>query len=156
METPYRAVAFNTNDVLTRAKMDQLATNYQWIKDNTPRNIVFREDEPVVTDLTVIVGGYARINKNKKRDEQKVNVKFPANTFAPDCQPHVTTAVVSGFQRQIFCVCHGLGKKNLPDSTGFSLSVNIAADRKKEDKIKKDFFIHWHAHGYRTEDMAYG
>jgi hypothetical protein len=153
METPYKAVEFTKHEVVTRQTLDQMQSNLQWIKDNTPRSRVYAPNGVPTDVLTVIVSGKALIKKNKKSDTGHANVKFRGNIFDPRCRPHVTRGINAGFQRNIFCTLHGPGKTNYPDSTGFAITVNIAADKDKQDAIKKNFYVHWQAHGYRKDNM---
>ena len=151
METPFRALSFVNHEVITRDKMDQLQADYQWINDNTPRGRLYR-DGGVLDYQLMLVAGKSLIRRNRKRDDQKVGVRF-AKAFHPNCRPNVTTGVVADFQRQIFCTVHGPKGVNYPNYTGFEISVNIAADNKKQDVIKKNFYVHWSAMGYRKADM---
>jgi hypothetical protein len=151
VETPYRAVNFVKHDIITKDEMDQLQTNYQWINDNTPRSRLYftTSSQP---DMMVIIAGKKEIKANKKTDNALVKVGF-GKAFAPTCRPNVTTAVNADFQTNIFCVVHGPKGINLPNSTGFEISISIAADKKKNDVIKKPFFVHWSAIGFRENDM---
>lgn len=150
--TPFKAMSFVKDDVVTKDSLDQMQANYQWINDNTPRGRFYRGNGEPLDVRTLVVSGRARIRKNKKDDTGKARVRF-RKAFAPNCHPHVTTGIVSDFQRRIFCVVNGPGGVNYPNANGFEIKVNIAAEKKKNDKIQKEFWIHWHAFGYRTDDM---
>lgn len=152
METPYKAVSFAKHDIITRDTLDTLQQNYQWINENTPRGRFYRGGGVPTALNVVVVAGKKEIPQNKKRDWAVVPVRL-GKSFAPSCSPSVTTGVVADFQRQIFCVVHGPQGVNYPTSEGFQISVNIASDKPKEDVIKKNFFVHWHALGFRTDDM---
>lgn len=154
METPYKAISFVKHEILSRDRLDQLQANYQWINDNTPRGRLFMPNRPAKNKLLVIIGGKRQINRDRKNARAKASVKF-GRAFAPNCNPNVTTGIVADFQRHIFCVVNGPKGKALPDSTGFEIAVAVQDDptTKKTEVIKKDFFIHWSAFGYRTDDM---
>lgn len=155
METPFRAVNFAQHDIISRDKMDQIQADLYWVYDNTPRGRLFRPNGDILRDdLIVAIAGKKQINRNRKKSTAKASVKF-GKAFAANCVPSVTTGVVADFQRNIFCVINGPKGKNLPDSTGFDISVAVQDDptTKKEDVIKKDFWVHWSAFGFRMDDM---
>lgn len=160
METPYKAVSFSKHDTITKQDMDQLQNNYQWIKDNTPRGQFYRAEKNIEQTLLVLVAGKRLIRRHPKTDSAKVAVKF-GKVFAPDCRPAVTTGVVADFQKKIHCVVNGPGKTNYPNATGFEINVNIAGPkdkkgtpvRRRKDVIKKPFWVHWQAMGYRTDNL---
>lgn len=152
METPYRAVNFSKHDPITRPDLNQVVANYQWINENTPAGRSHKPNEQSVDYYTLIIAGKARIGKRPKMDSARVKVKFGTG-FAPNCKPAVTTGIVSQEQRSIHCVVNGLGQINYPTATGFEISVVIDATNPKQDHIKRDFFVHWSAMGYRAEDM---
>lgn len=154
METPYRAVSFVKHDIISRDQMDQIESNLQWINDNTPRGRLYQKNARVRSNLLVVLAGKKQINRNRKHSNAKATVKF-GKAFDPTCQPNVTTGVCADFQRAIFCVVNGPNGINLPNSTGFEIQVNVQDDptTKKEEVIKKDFWVHWSAFGFRTDDM---
>lgn len=157
METPYREVSFKQHDIMTRDLIDQVEQNLQWIKDNTPRGRLFRKTASgiVLKDtLLIVVAGKTKINRNRKHPYASATVKFGL-AFDPACSPNITTAICADHQRNLFCVINGPKGKKLPDSTGFDIHVAVQDDpkTKKVDSIKKDFWVHWIAMGYRTDDM---
>ena len=152
MEDPYRAVSFVDGETITLDKMNQMETNLQWINDNTPRGRYYRASGSPLDVRTIVVGGKALVKKNIKSDSAKVSVRF-GRAFSSSCTPNVTVGICSDFQTKIFCVVNGPKGKLFPDATGFEIYVNIAADKATEDRIRKDFWIHWHAFGYRDDDM---
>lgn len=147
--TPFKAISFKKDDVVTVDQLDQLENNYQWVHDNTPRGRYHRPVDGTPLDVnTVLLGGRVQIKKNMKDDTGTASVSFGSRHFHPSCKPHVTTAVVSDFQRRIFCVVNGPGGINYPNSYGFEVKINVAAEQDKNDKIEKAFFVSWHAFGY--------
>lgn len=150
--TPFKAMEFKKNDVVTLDAMDQMQANYQWIMDNTPRGRFVRLSGEPQNERTVLLAGRARIKRDKKADTAVSRVRF-GKAFAPSCRPHVTTGVVSDFQKRIFCVVNGPQGKNYPNANGFEVKVKIHAVKDKRDRIEKMFWVHWHAFGYRTDDM---
>ena len=153
METPYKAIGFEQHDILERHIMDQNQSNLQWIKDNTPRGRVFRDSgRGIDTNLRLVVGR-EHIRADKKSDTARVEVKFGGNAFDADCHPHITFSVVNDLQRNIFCVVKGPRGARYPNADGFEIWVNINSEKDKNDFIKKDFFVHWHAFGYRKVNL---
>lgn len=152
METPFRALTFVKGETITKDKMDQLQANYQWINDNTPRSRLFLSTNNLLDTRMVVIGGRVLIRRSRKRDDATVGVRF-GSAFAPECRPNVTTGINADFQRQIFCVVNGFRGLVVPDATGCQIQVNMAKYKGKKDIIKKNFYVHWSAIGYRTDDM---
>lgn len=149
---PYRAVEFVEDEVVLQEELDQLQSNYQWINDNTPRGRFFREEGRNQDTKLMLLCGKALVKKNNKESTASVNVTFE-KSFSPACNPQVTTGVVCDFSKKVFVSLRGPGGKGMPDNTGFTLNVDIAEEKEKLDKIANEFWIHWHAFGYRTDDM---
>lgn len=156
--TPYKQVTFEQGDVITRDTLDQIQTNFQWIKDNAPRTRLFLPDDTWSDTNLVIMAGKVKINPNKKSDTGKAVVKFQPG-FAADTRPHVTTAIVATWTRKIHCTVGGIGSESYPTAEGFEVYANIAlenmkakkkADQKKNDKLSKPVWIHWIAYGLGT------
>jgi len=142
---------------MTRDLMDQIQQNLQFIKDNTPRGRLFRRTSSGIVlkdNLLVVIAGKTKISRNRKSSTARATVKFGA-AFDPVCSPNVTTAICADHQRTLFCQVNGPGGKNLPDHTGFEIYCSVQDDptTKKTDVIKKDFFVHWIAMGFRTDDL---
>lgn len=157
METPYRAVGFKNHDTMTRDLMDQVQQNLQYVKDNTPRGRLFIKTKNGVTlkdDYMVIICGRVKIPRNRKKSNSRATVKFGA-AFAANCTPVVTTAICADHQRNLFIVINGPNGTNQPTSSGFEVyaAVQDNPKTKREDAIKKDFYVHWIAMGFRTDDL---
>lgn len=152
METPYRAVNFSKHDPITRPDLNQVVANYQWINENTPTGRFRKPNDKLVDSYTLIIAGKARIGKKPKHDSARVRVKFGTG-FDPSCHPAITTGVVCQEQRAVHCVVNGIKGTLYPNATGFEINVVIDNPNPKKDKIKRDFFVHWSAMGYRAEDM---
>lgn len=141
--TPFRAVNFQPNQLLTEELLDQLATNQTWLYENTPRAVYtygnLRRREGVR-----IVSGRALIGATKK-DSASTTVRF-GNFFSANCNPNVTTGIVSAQQREFFCTIDGIGQM-MPDNRGFQIHVSLNA-KKKADKIARNIYVSWNAMGY--------
>ena len=143
--TPYRAINWTPNELVAEDKMDQLANNVQWLHDNTPRALYTLPSGLRRVEGVRIAGGRVMIHK-RKSDTASVAVRF-GNFFSNNCEPIITTGIVTQGQRKIFCVINGIGQLQ-PDHRGFEAHVEIAADAKKNDKIARSFFVTWQALGY--------
>jgi hypothetical protein len=152
LETPYKAVSFVKHDTITRDVLDQLNFNYRWIQENTPRSRFYRDQGEPRPENGVLLAGKTKILENKQNDTARVNVSF-SRAFAPTCRPAITTGVCADFQKKIFCVVSGPGGSNYPTASGFRVVVNVAADHADQDHIKKTFWVHWSAFGYREETV---
>ena len=93
-----------------------------------------------------MASGRIIIAQRAKSDSASATVRFN-NFFSARCEPIITTGIVSGHQPRIFCVVNGIGKLQ-PDDRGFNVQVNVAAEKKKNDKIAKSFYVTWSAMGY--------
>lgn len=161
METPYRAVHFSKHDIIERHDMDQLQANYQWIYDNTPRGRFYKPDTTKQDTLVAVVSGRHLIRRDRKKDHAKVAVNLH-KAFDPACRPAVTTGIVCDWRTKIFCVVNGPKGVNYPNASGFEIAVDMAQAHKKQagknhknvrGSIRKNFWVHWQAAGYRTDDM---
>jgi hypothetical protein len=148
LETPYKAVTFAKHDIVTREVMDQLETNARWIVENTPRGRFYRGSGEPRPENLVLVAGKVIIPANKNSDSATVKVSFP-RAFANNCHPAVTTAVNADFQRRIHCVVTGPNNSSYPNSHGFDVKVNVAAEDEDNDYIKAHFWVNWIAVGFR-------
>jgi len=157
LETAYRTVSFKQHDTMTRDLMDQVQQNLQYIKDNSPRGRLFKRTAQGVVlkdTLLVVVSGKTKIPRNRKKSTARATVKFGA-AFDSSCHPNVTTAICADHQRNLFCIVNGPGGKTLPNHAGFEIYCAVQDDptTKKTEVIKKDFWVHWIAVGFRTDDL---
>lgn len=142
--TPFRAVGWSPNELVGEDKMDQQSSNVNWLKDNTPRALYTASNTRRIEGVK-IMSGRALIGADKS-DSAKATVRF-GNFFNSACEPNVTTGIVSSKQVKIFAVISGFGRLH-PDHNGFEVSVNIANEGKKFDKITRSFFVTWQAMGF--------
>jgi hypothetical protein len=153
INTPYKALEFAKNDVITKDDVDQMQTNLQYIKDNTPRGR-FIGPRKIHNSLNVLIAGRTPIRKNTKSRSAYVKVEFPARAFDPGCRPAITTGIVSDQTSKIFCVVNGPGGTDYPTATGFDISVVVSKDS-AQNSIIRDFWVDWHAYGYRTDNWGF-
>lgn len=152
METPYRAVDFKQDEVITKAHLDQLQDNFQWIYENTPRARHMSLSGSPRDVRSVIVCGRVTFPVNKKKDTAGKTVRF-GKAFGSGCRPHVTTGVCVKRQPRVYCILNGPGGMGYPTNVGFDVFLNVAALNKKNDHFKSTMYVHWMAHGWRTDDM---
>lgn len=142
--TPFRAVSWAPSDLITEDKMDQMAANMNWLRDNTPRGH-YRAYGVNKKDQIKIAAGLALITARKQNFAAK-RVSF-GNFFTPRARPIVTTGIVSDKQRRIHVTIDGIGQLH-PDHTGFDVHVSIDATNKKNNRILRNFYVSWQALGY--------
>lgn len=150
--TPYRAVSFSKGDTVTMDALDQIQSNYQWTKDNSPRGRFMTSNGNPIDSRIVIIAGKARIKRNKKSVTGKAVVRF-GKAFDAACHPHVSTGIIATFQRRIHCTVGGIDRASYPNATGFEVYINIDASGAKNDKIDKDVWVAWSAFGFRGDDL---
>jgi len=143
--TPFRAVNFQPNELLSEALLDQLASNQTWLFENTPR-AVYTYASLNRREGVKIISGRALIGATKKNNET-TTVRF-GNFFSANCNPNITHGIVSAQQRRFFVTIDGIGQM-MPDNTGFQIHVYLDAQTvKKHDKISRNIYIPWIAMGY--------
>lgn len=150
METPFKEMDFRRGDIITQEDMDQMQTNLQWLYEHTPRGLFYTRTGKTTTSKISVVGGRVAIPKNTKSDTRQVRVTFPARAFASNCHPHVTTGIVADQQFRIFSTVAGPGGIGVPTNTGCTIKINIGAIHKVNDSVLKEFFVVWHAFGFRS------
>lgn len=143
--TPFRAVNFQPNQLLSADLLNQLATNQTWLYENTPRS-VYTYAGITRREGTRIVSGRALIGATTKNNAS-TTVRF-GNFFSTNCNPNITHGIVSAQQRRFFVTIDGIGQL-MPDNTGFQIHVYLDAQTpKKQDKISRNIYIPWIAMGY--------
>jgi hypothetical protein len=142
--TPYRAMTFMPYDLISTDTMNQEVANIQWLFENTPR-VLYTTPALKRAEGVKIACGKVAFQK-RKSDTAQETVDF-GNFFSRNCNPSITTGTMSNGQRKIFVVYSGLHGLQ-PNHQGFRLMVEIAADKKKKDKIAKQFWVSWIAMGY--------
>lgn len=144
--TPFRAVNWSPNELIGEDKMDQMSANMNWLRDNTPRAVYTLPSGLRRVEGVRVVSGRVFIATSKS-DEASAEVRF-SNFFSVECQPSVTTGIISNHTRRIFSVVKGIGQLQ-PDHRGFE--VRVTADngtKKKEASIAHSFYVAWQAMGY--------
>ena len=142
--TPFRAVSWTHTELISEDKMDQISSNMNWLRDNTPR-AHYRAHGLNKKDQIKIASGLALITA-RKQNHATQRVSF-GNFFSPNSRPIVTTGTVSNAQRRIFVTHDGIGQLH-PDHTGFDIHVVIFATTKRQNRITRNFYVSWHAMGW--------
>ena len=144
--TPFRAVNWSPNELIGEDKMDQVSNNINWLRDNTPRVIYTLPSGVQRVEGIRIASGRVLIGARKSEDAN-AEVRF-GNFFSNQCQPNITTGIVSAHTRRLFAVIRGIGQLQ-PDNRGFEVLVRAANETKKQDaSIVYNFYVSWHAMGY--------
>lgn len=141
----FKAVNWTPNEMLGERKTDQMGDNADWLYRNTPRATYTLPGGLTRTEGVKIAAGRVIIGQRNK-DSADATVRF-GNFFSVRCEPIITTGIVSESQTRIFCVISGIGRLQ-PDNRGFNAAVNIAAEKKENDKISRSFYVTWQAVGY--------
>ena len=140
--TPYRPLSWAPNEVMTEAKMDQIANNSQWLFENKPnvnynahgvRRVIGVKIMCGVTTIPYTLTGI-----------QTVAAYF-GNFFSVGCRPIVTTGVVS-FQRRMHIITNGFGVM-FPDHRGMEIVAECYAPDGGR-RIQNTFWVNWMAMGY--------
>lgn len=143
--TPFRAVNFQPNQLLSADLLNQLATNQTWLYENTPR-AVYTYAGITRREGVRLVSGRALIGATAKNNAHQT-VRF-GNFFSTNCNPNITHGIVSAQQRRFFVTIDGIGQL-MPDNTGFQIHVYLDAQTpKKQDKISRNIYVPWIAMGY--------
>lgn len=143
--TPFRAVNFQPNQLLSEELLDQLASNQTWLYEMTPRAVYtygsLRRREGVK-----LISGRALIGATK-RNHASTTVRF-GDFFSANCNPNITNGIVSAHQRRFFVTLDGIGQL-MPDNRGFQIHVYLDAQTAtRHDKIARNIYISWQAMGY--------
>ena len=145
MPDKFSALNWTPNEMVSDPKVDQMTDNADWLFKNTPR-AVYKVAGLSRNEGVKIASGRVIIGRRRKSDSATAQVRF-GNYFTPTCEPIITTGIVSEHQTNIFATISGIGRLQ-PDARGFQVGVNIAADKKKQDKIARSFYVTWSAMGY--------
>lgn len=140
----FRAINWSPNEQVGDVKMNVLADNVNWLYKNTPRAIYTLPGGLRRVEGVKMASGRVIVPKQAS-DTATVEVRF-GNYFTVNSEPNITTGVISPAQPRIFCVVRGLGRV-IPDHRGFQVKVNVAAGKKKNDKIAKTLYVAWSAMG---------
>lgn len=143
--TPFRAVNFQPNQLLTEDLLDQLASNQNYLFEMrasatwTGGSLRRAEGVRLISGRSLIAA--------TKRNYQGVTVGF-GNYFSAGCTPNITATPVSTSQRRYFITINGIGTL-YPDNRGFQIYAFLDAQTpKKQNKIAKSFYVSWIAMGY--------
>lgn len=141
----FKVVSWSPDEPILDGKLDAMVSNDNWLKTHMVRGSYAahsrRRDEGIR-----LASGLVLITSRKQASASKT-VSF-GGFFSDGCRPLVSTGIVSKHQRRIFCVIDGLGNELHPNRNGFQAHVTIDAQAKKDQKIKRNFYISWLAVGY--------
>lgn len=145
MAEAFRALNWTPNEMVSDSKVDQMTANADDLFRSTPR-AVYKVAGLTRSEGVRMASGRVIIGRRKNADSASATVRF-GNYFTPTCEPIITNGIVSEHQTNIFATISGIGRLQ-PDAQGFQVSVNVAADKKVQDKIARSFYVTWAAMGY--------
>jgi hypothetical protein len=138
-------VSITPGELIDEDTLAQMNNNITYLRDQMVDGIFQHTNGGGTSTGIKILAGRIAI-KPRAGDDARAKVKF-LRMFTPGCQPIVTTSVTSTHQPNIFVTIEGDGQVH-PDHNGFVGIVNIAAEKKKQDKIARKIYINWIAVGY--------
>lgn len=143
MALPFRAISFQPSELLSMDKLNQLASNVNWIEANTPRVFYNAAHVRRKENIGIMCGKVYFAPDNADRASARVDF---ANFFSNNTLPIIATSLVTAAQTKVFHVINGIGQIQ-PDNRGFNVDIEVAATLEKNDKIKTTH-VHWIAMGY--------
>lgn len=144
--TPFRAVNFQPDQLLTEELLDQLASNENYLYEMTPRAQYTYDGINTQSGIKLMSG--RTLIAATKENHQATTVGF-GNFFSSGSNPNVAVATVSNHSRRFFVTIEGWGHTLAIDNRGFNVFVYLDAQtKKKNDKIPRSFYISWIAMGY--------
>lgn len=135
-QTPFKAITWTTGDPITKDKMDAMANNDIWLKENSPRAHYSKVpgDEEYESGL-VLVSGRAYVPRRMYDAIGRANVYF-GSAFLPTTRPQVTTGIVSDTTPNFWVILNGLPGVFLPDYRGFQLALEIETPATRPRKVR--------------------
>lgn len=143
--TEFLAVSWAPNQLIDEDSLDQMSDNITYLKEQAVDGVYQHLGGGTVdTKIKLLCG--RQIITPRKGDDATVRVSF-AKLFTTNSTPVITTSITSTHQTNIFITIQGIGRA-IPNHQGFVAKVNVAADKKKQDKIARKIYINWIAMGY--------
>lgn len=139
------AVSFSPHQALDVDTMEQMNSNIIWLKNHAIDGKYMHLNNGVTDIGLKILCGRKQITP-RKSDTAIVRIGF-AKMFTPDSIPVITYSLVTPGAVKFWHGMNGIDRLH-PDHRGFEVKVNVAADKKKNDKFAKSVFINWIAVGY--------
>jgi len=140
--TPFRAVSWQPNEIVSDAKMDQVANNAQWLFENKTSATYNAHGVRRVVGLKIAFG--MMLFTASKLGTQERTAYF-GNYFSSACHPIVVLTPVT-FQLRTFAVVNGIGVLH-PDHRGFQCQVACYTYMNKL-QIERNFYVNWYAGGF--------
>lgn len=139
------AVSFSPNQLIDEDTLDQMNNNLVYLRDQAIDG-KYQHLNGGATDKGIKMLCGRAVIAPRKGDTAKQRVNF-ARMFTPDSVPVITTSITSTHQTRIFETIAGIGRVH-PNHQGFEVTVNVAAEKEKNDKISRKIYINWIAMGY--------
>lgn len=147
MSTPYKPISWSPNEAITRAKLNQMTSNDQWMFENFPR-IKYEAFGVKRTSAMKIATGIRSFSKSKYT--MVFGRVYFGGFFSTGCRPVVvSTPLTRNGQRRLYTVNDGIGTNLHPDHRGFAIGlINNPINPKSKLGITYTTYVHWIAVGY--------
>lgn len=140
-ETAYKPISWQSLDLATTDKLQQMNANIDYLKDNTPRARL----RGVGRDTGIrILAGIAVIPRQKDSAGSQ-GVKF-GEFFSTGCNPIITTGIITQ-ETRIHVTIRGLNSF-IPNEDGFVVHAQMDNPDAKKNKLDSKLYVHWQAIGY--------
>jgi hypothetical protein len=117
--TPFKAISFSPGEILTRAKLNQMTNNEQWLFENILQG-QYNAHYIKRTSGLKLAAGIATFAVTTKGG-RSVNVYF-GSFFSVGCKPIVVGQAAGHGSGRLICAVTGPGaNNNWPDHTGFRM-----------------------------------
>ena len=119
--TPYKALTWG-DEPITSTKLAQMANNDQWLFENMVNG--FYNGAGVVKAGSIRVYG-GRVAFPAANTSVQVKEVYFGGRFSSGCSPVISTGLTGGVWSRKQTLIQGLNGKDVPDSTGFKLTVSV-------------------------------
>lgn len=144
--TEYRAVSWGDDELLTAAKLNQMATNDKFLAEHAMPQL-YRAYGLTKTDGLKIATGIVTILA-QTAPEASFDVSFNG-FFTQGTRPVVQLTAAILEPRRVWTTVKGIGPGDLrPDHTGFQIRVNYSPHVAVANHFPGNFHVHWMALGY--------
>lgn len=146
MTTPYKPISFSPGELLTRAKMNQITANQQWIFENFPRT---KYDAFGVKRTSAMKIACGAVLLGSTKYGMRFKTVYFGTFFSTGCRPIIMTNVLSRYgARRLYANLDGFGSAIHPDHRGFNIALNPDPRGNGKYRVWKSVWVHWMAIGF--------
>ena len=142
--TPYKAITWG-DEPITSTKLAQMTNNDQWLFENMPS--AFYNASGVVKSGGIKVYGGRVSFPAANVVVQKKEVYF-GGRFSTGCSPVVSVGMTGGVYSRKQCIVNGLNGKDVPDATGFLLTVMVWEPNAYSNTFRSTCYVDFIAIGW--------